>query len=217
MPSVKLLLVDDHDAVRGAFAALLRSESGLTVVAAVGTADEAVEEALLHRPDVILMDIDMPGRDSFDAAGAITAQLPDVRIIFLSGHIHDHYGDAALEIGAHGYVAKTESPDALLTAIRRVVAGKTYFSREVEERMVVDDSHVRLAPTIQSRAATLTHRETEVLRYIARGLSKKQIAAAMHVSIHTVSKHADNLMTKLDLHDRVELARFAIREGFVQA
>jgi DNA-binding NarL/FixJ family response regulator len=138
-------------------------------------------------------------------------------VIFLSAFFHDRYIEEALEAGASGYVTKNEAPGSLLSAIRKVSSGFTYFSPEVHERLVVDVSGLRLRSESHTRGFSLTDRETETLRYVAQGLAKREIANIMHLSVRTVDAHVRNLMAKLDIHDRVELARFAIREGLAEA
>ena len=163
------------------------------------------------------MDIDMPGLICFDAARRITALQPDARIIFLSAFLHDHYIDQALRAKARGYLTKREPPETVVAAILEVASGGAYFSEEIRSRIVVETGGTKLAERSASLISILTTRETETLRYIAKGLAKKEIAATMGVSVKTVDRHATNLMSKLDIHDRVELARFAIREGIADA
>ncbi len=214
---ISLLLVDDHALVREMLGDLLEREPGLSVVGTVSNADEAVARAILLKPSIILMDIDMPGLLCFDAAGTIQIQCPGTRIIFLSAFIHDRYIEQALAVKAAGYVTKSEPPDSIIRAIRAVAGGGSYFSPEVQARIVVNSDGARLATDQRSRTSTLSPRELEVLRYIARGLSQKEIAGIMYLSTKTVHSHCTNLMTKLDIHDRVELARFAFREGLAEA
>jgi DNA-binding NarL/FixJ family response regulator len=214
---ITIVVADDHALVRGALTERLKQEPGFTVLATAGTADEAVEQVLVHKPRILLMDIDMPGLICFDAARTIGATCPDTRIVFLSGFLHDWYIEQALDVKARGYLTKREAPEVVVAALREVAGGGAYFSEEVRSRIVVDVGGPRLAKRSMSRAATLTAREVEVLRYVARGLSKKEVATTMHLSVKTVDRHCANLMTKLDIHDRVELARFAIREGLANA
>ncbi len=214
---IRVLIADDHTLVRGTLGHRLNRESDLAVIAAVGDADEAVTEAVRRQPDVILMDIDMPGLCCFDAAGIIKSRCPDTRIIFLSAFHNDHYIERALAVGAWGYVIKNESEVALIDAIRKVKHGLTYFSSEVQERLLFDQGCPQLPSSKASRVSYLSDREMEVLRYIARGLSQKQIAETMKISEHTVHRHSNSLMKKLDIHNRVELSRFAIREGLAEA
>jgi len=203
--------------VRRLLGGRLEAEPDMTVAASVGNADEAIAEAIRLQPDIILMDIDMPGPSCFEAAGTIRRQLPDTRIIFLSAFFHDRYIEQAMAVQAWGYITKNEPEGSVLEAIRKVSAGVAYFSPEVKARIVVDSQGARLASRARSRVSTLTERETEVLRYLARGMAKKEIARTMHISVNTVNRHATSLMSKLDIHDRVELARYAIREGLAEA
>lgn len=192
-------------------------EPDMLVVGTVEDAAAAVAEAIRQRPDIILMDIDMPGVICFDAARTIQELCPKTRIIFLSAFFNDRYIDQALAVEAAGYLTKTEPPESVIAAIRAVAAGKSYFSPQVQSRIVVDSDGIRLAQPKQSRASTLSGRELEVLRYLARGMSKKQIAQTMYISAKTVNNHTAHVMDKLDIHDRVELSRFAIREGLAEA
>ena len=214
---VKVLIVDDHTLVRGALSERLSREPGLTVVGSAADADEAVGKVMTCGPDIILMDIDMPGLDCFDAARTIESMRPEVRIIFLSAFTNDWYIQRALEVKARGYLTKREPPDRVVAAIFEVASGGASFSEEVQSRIVVDAHGAKLVSGTTSRGATLTTRENEVLRYIARGMSKKEIATTMHLSVKTVDRHCANVMSKLDIHDRVDLARFAIREGLAEA
>ena len=214
---VSVLLADDHALVRGALASWLQSAPDITVVADVSNADDACTEALRLQPDVVVLDIDMPGLLCFDAATKIKRQCPQTRIIFLSAFFHDRYIEQALEVQASGYVTKGEPPESVLKAIRTVAAGGTCFSPEVQSRIVIDPQGPRLAREQHSRSALLSRRELEVLRYLARGTAKKEIARTMSISVRTAEKHSANLMRKLDIHDRVEFARFAIREGLAEA
>ncbi len=214
---VRILLVDDHALLRDALGERLHREDSLDVVGTASTAEEAIELARSLRPDIILMDIDMPGLTCFEAAKRILQEREHVRIVFLSAYTHDHYIEEALSVGAMGYLTKAEPPDRVISAIREVAEDHTCFSDAVLNRIVFEDCGAKLATTGKSRVSTLTNREVEILRYLARGLGKKEIARIVHVSTKTVDKHTENLMRKLDIHDRVELARFAIREGLAEA
>jgi DNA-binding NarL/FixJ family response regulator len=215
--TISVLLADDHALVRDALANWLRESGDVQVVGEVGSADEALAVAVREKPDIVLMDIDMPGLLAFDAVRTIRARSPKTRIIVLSGFFHDRYIEEALASEASGYITKGETTETVLRAIRTVAAGGAYFSPQVQARIVVDSHGARLSEASKTRASTLTPRELEVLRYIARGLSKKDIAAIMHLSVKTVDNHSTSLMSKLNIHDRVELARYAIREGLAEA
>jgi DNA-binding NarL/FixJ family response regulator len=212
-----ILIVDDHTLMREMLSERVASIPDLEVVGTAENADLAVKEAVRLQPDIILMDIDMPGLHCFDATRSIQARCPNTKIIILSAFFHDHYIEQALASEAAGYLTKNESVDTIIGAIRAVASGGSHFSPEVRARIVVDSRGARLAQKKRSRVSTLTNRELEVLRYVARGLSQKQVAEIMHLSVKTVHCHCTNLMTKLDIHDRVELTRFAIREGLAEA
>ena len=216
--AISILLVDDHAMVRDNLRDRLTRELDFTVVATAKDADEAVSLAHQTQPDVVILDIDMPGRTSFEAAKDIKAQHNQTRIIYLSGFTNDRYIEGALSSHASAYVTKEDPPHVLIKAIRSVAMGVAYFSEKVRSRLVIG-SKVALRPTDSSstRISLLTQRELEVLRYLARGMTKKEIARVMHRTYSTVDKHTENIMAKVDIHDRVELARFAIREGLIEA
>ncbi len=195
---------------------MLGKTPSIQVVAEVGTTDEAITAAIRHQPAVVVLDIDIPGVEAFEAARTIRSRCPRTNILYLSAFTHDRYIESALSVGALGYVTKTEPPESVVQAIMAVAAGQVYFSPEVQARIVIDRDGASLRREPKSRSSTLTSRELEVLRYIARGMSKKEIAQTMHLSVKTVENHTANIMTRLDIHDRVELTRFAIREGIVE-
>lgn len=211
--AIRILLADDHEIIREALAQYLGAQPTIEVVASVPNHQKAIEEAERHKPDIALLDIEVPGLDSFVAAREIGENSPDTRVIFFSAFCRDHYIEQALEAGAAGYLLKGEEPRFLHRAIEAVVAGRTYFSEEVERRLIVGNDGIQLATRGSTRVSSLTNRELEVLRYVAAGMSKKEIASLVDLSVRTIDAHVRNIMTKLDMHDRVELARFAIREG----
>lgn len=214
--TIAVMLVDDHALVRETLRDRLDSEPDLTVVGTAGRAEDALLLLESLRPDVVLLDIDMPGQSSFEAARVMRERLPSARVVFLSAFSHDRYIESALAAHASGYVTKDEPPDVVVEAVRSAAADVAYFSKKVAARLVVDTHGLRLAAGTHSRSSLLTARELEVLRSLSQGLSKKEIAGLLGVSAKTVSRHAENLMAKLDIHDRVELARFAIREGLAE-
>ena len=217
-PQLRVLLVDDHALLRDALRHRLDSEGDLHVVGTASNADDGVRLVRELHPHVVVLDIDLPGRLCFDAAREMLAVAPPPRILYLSAFHHDRYISDALASGATGYVTKDEPAEQLARAIRRVAAGQPFFSERVRGRLIVEaDGSLRMDGGGSTRAASLTPRELEVLRYLARGLAKKEIAKAMNRSYSTVDRHTENLMAKLDIHDRVELARFAIREGLAEA
>lgn len=216
MKRTRILLVDDHALITELLGMRLEAESFLEVVTATGSAEQAVIEARRHRPDFIITDIEMPGLAVFDALRTIRRELPQVGIIFLSAFASDHYIQQALDLEARAYLTKDEPLDHLVRAIRKAVQGGHYFSPGIQSRLVVAGGSLRLAACACNRADLLTRREMEVLGYVARGLSKKEIAELMMISIKTVDNHCSHLMAKLDIHDRVQLTRYAIQEGYAR-
>lgn len=213
---IKILIVDDHALVRAMLAERLKREQGFLIVGQTETADRAIEMTLAHDPTIILMDIDMPGMVSFEAVREIRRLRPKTRVIFLSAYTHDRYIEEALQVKAVGYVTKRETPDRLIKAIQEVSTGGSYYSEEVRARIVVDSSGTWLLSHGRTRSEELTPRELETLRYIARGMSKREIAEQMHISVKTVGHHTSRVMEVLRIHDRVELACYAFREGLAK-
>ena len=215
---IRVLLIDDHQLVRDSLRDRLEHESDIQVVGMANSGDEALRLTLEVEPHVVLMDIDMPGIVAFDAAKEIKRMRPAVHVVFLSAFFNDRYIESALGAQATGYLTKDQAPNEVVEAIRRAASGIATFSSKVQKRLVIDAQNgVRLGEGGTTRVSSLTPRETEILRYLARGMSKKEIAATLKRSTSTVERHTENLMNKLDIHDRVELARFAIREGLSEA
>jgi DNA-binding NarL/FixJ family response regulator len=216
MGPIKVLLVDDHALLRESLRGRLSQEHAIGVVGVAANADEGLELARELQPDVVLMDIRMPGVDCFAAASRLRTVCPQARVVFLTAYAHDHYIEAALKAGAVGFLTKCEPPERVVAAVRAAAIGRTSYSDDVRARLAVEQDRPQLANAISARASTLTPREIETLRYVARGLSKGNIAKLMHVSPRTVDRHTENLMHKLRIHDRLLLARYAIREGLIE-
>ena len=211
MKKTSIIIADDHPYVHRALSGLLDAVPGFDVVAEVGNADEALRFTASLRPTVLVLDIDMPGTDAFQAAAEVKQLSPGTEVVFLSGTLSDQFIDNATKSGALAFVFKGDSPDEVISAIHAVSKGKHYYSKSVRDRLAFEDRNDGA-----TRLETLSPRERETLRYIARGMSKKEIAPCMHITVKTVDKHVTQVMRKLDIHDRVELARFALREGLVE-
>lgn len=212
-PNIRIVVVDDHALLRGGLVVQLDGEEDMEVVGSCPDAETAIAQVAQHRPDVVLMDIDLPGLNCFAACRLIAGQSQSTRVIFLSAYGHDRWIDQALEVQAWGYVTKSESFSEVCEAIRSVVQGRVHFSDDIKSRLVAGRDGLELKRRTRSRASTLSPRELEVLRYLARGLAVKDVARTMHLSAKTVDNHKSKIMAKLDIHDRVTLARFAYREG----
>jgi DNA-binding NarL/FixJ family response regulator len=213
---VNILVVDDHGLVRESLSSILDRESDLHVQDVAEDADEAITKVLELKPDLVLMDIDMPGVSCFDAIQIIRSRVPDTKFILVTAYEHDEHIEQALRVKANGFVSKHEGVKALAEAIRDVAAGRIHFSPEVMNRLVIQGKEIRLDNPPRSRLSMLSPRERELLRVLARGLSLKDAAAVLGISYKTADKQKASLMAKLDIHDRVELARYAIREGLVE-
>lgn len=203
---VPIVIADDHPLIVEAIAAILAECPEYEVVGTADQAGRAVDLVAKVKPRVVVMDILMPGVDAFQAVDEMRRLSPGTDVIFLSGADHDAMVEQARMSGSIGFVSKADGTTCVLEAIRAALDGERYVSPSLRDR-------VRAGLSEQLRM--LTGREMEVLRYIARGFSKKEIGGLMHLSVKTVDRHATSLMAKLDIHDRVELARFAIREGLV--
>ncbi len=211
--AIKIVLVDDHALLRDGLVLQISAQPDMEVVGSCADADAAIGLVIQHRPHILLMDINLPGMSCFAACRTISARAPETRVIFLSAYGHDRFIDQALEVKAWGYVTKTETFPAICDAIRAVAAGRVHFSEEIKSRLVTQTNGFKLASPSRSRSASLSPRELEVLRYLAKGHPVKEVARIMYLSAKTVDNHKSNIMAKLDIHDRVELARFAFQEG----
>ncbi|MFQ5490884.1 MAG: response regulator [Phycisphaerae bacterium] len=210
-----MLLADDHEAARWAIAQRLDLEPDLSVVAQAADSSGALTEALRVKPAVVVMDVEMPGVSAFEAMRQILALAPGTAGVFFSPVESDHYFRQAMRVGARGYVLKTCSFEALLAAIRSVAVGERYIASTARGRRAVESHASKKSHLVASSSDGLTPREIEVLQYLARGASKKDMAALMTLSLHTIERHVENIMSKLDIHDRVHLALYAVREKYI--
>jgi DNA-binding NarL/FixJ family response regulator len=208
------VIADDHALIRSALVGVLNATPDIRVVGEAATTEEAHAETLARSPKVLLLDLDMPVKDCFQLIAELRRERPQTAILVLSGSVSDRMIVASRQVGAKGYVAKADRAEAVVEAVRSLAGGGTYYSPSVQERLVPDGARRGAGATKGER---LSDRELEVLRYVGRGFAKKQIADMMNISIKTVDKHVTTVMDKLDIHDRVELARYAIREGFIRA
>ena len=176
-------------------------------------ADEGLSLILETEPDVVILDVELPGRGSFDIAEEITSRLKNTKMIFLTGYLSDIFIELALRVNAVGYLLKGEPIESLIHAIKKAARGEYCFSQSVQERLVYDQKRNRYSIQSQSMLTSLTSRQIEVLRHLARGKSVKEVARSMHLSEKSIDSHKYRIMHKLGIHDRVELARYSIREG----
>src|SRR5947207_8062131 len=216
MPKIRCLLTDDHTRFRQGVRRLLETEADFEVVGEASDAGESVEKAREGRPDVVLMDIGMPGLSSFEAARQIKKNRPETKILFLTMYEDEDYLVQCLEVGAAGYVLKDTPAPQLLTAVRDVYKGGKYLSSQVLGKLVEDfRSRVR-DQKMRPRISTLTPREREILKLLAEGNSVKEIALLLGLSVKTVKAHNVNLMRKLDIHNKAQLVTYAIQKKIIK-
>ncbi|GAA3470517.1 response regulator transcription factor [Nonomuraea roseola] len=213
--TIKVLLADDQALVRAGFRSLLARSKELTVVGEAATGDDAVRQARAAEPDVILMDIRMPGMDGIEATRRVLAERPATKVIILTTFDTDEHVFAALRAGASGFLTKEVEPAELRRAVAVVAAGESLLSPSVTRR-VVEQFAQRPAPVCGDGLAVLTTREREVVRLVAEGLSNDQIAAKLVISPLTAKTHIARALMKLNVRDRVQLVILAYETGLVQ-
>ncbi|HSZ42613.1 MAG TPA: response regulator transcription factor [Trebonia sp.] len=218
---ISVLLADDQPLLRRGFRMILEAEEGLAVVGEAGDGAEAIDLARRCKPDVVLMDIRMPGTDGIEATRRITADQPDVRVLVLTTFDIDEYAFGALRAGASGFLLKDVRPAELVAAVRTVAAGDAVVSPRVTRRLLEEYAQVLpVSGTSQDirypQLAALTEREREVLATVAQGLSNTEIAASLHVSETTVKSHIGRILAKLGLRDRVQIVVLAYESGLVR-
>ncbi len=209
---IKILCVDDHDFIAGGLAARMASEPDLNYVGRLESAAHLSDAIQRLRPDVVLLDLEMPGPPPLEAMTDALRNHPNVAVIVLSGHVRDASIRGALDGGASGYFSKSDATKLIFDGIRRVAEGGTAFGSDVAERLESQAGTTR----VETRFDTLSPREVEVLRLVGRGMSRADIARALCRSHKTIDAHHTAIMRKLDIHDRAELTRYAIREGLVE-
>ena len=214
---IHVVIADDQPLLRHSLAAVINASDGLTVVGEAGTGDEAVRLSAELHPDVVLMDIRMPGTDGIAATRSIAADAGSgsVKVIVLTMFELDEYVRAALQAGASGFLLKDSHPDQLLDAIRRVHLGESLFAPRVLARLI--EAYIAQATWEKPVGLdALTERETEVLALVGRGLANGEIAARLTISIKTVKTHIGNLLSKLQARDRAHLVIAAYESNLVQ-
>lgn len=215
--ATRVLCVDDHAFLVEGLRSKLSVEEGIEFVGSLPTLEGLVDAVELSGADIVLLDIEIPGPDVFEVMEDLRRRCPRVRVIMLTAYVRDHYIDSAVAAGAWGYLSKSDDPSAIIEGVRRVSRGEFAFGPEVIGRvqaLKAGGSAERSRPA--SKLHALTPREQQILRMIGRGQSRTDIAKAIHRSPKTVDAHRASIMEKLGIHDRVELARYAIREGLVE-
>jgi DNA-binding NarL/FixJ family response regulator len=214
MKPVRILLVDDHTLIRAGIHSLLQNVSGVEVVGEASDGREALRLAGAYRPDVVLMDIAMPGLNGLDATARLVKKLPGVNVIILSMHVNEEYILQALRAGATGYMLKGADTAELEIAIKAVARGETYLHPMVSKHVVAD--YIKRVSGETTSFEVLTPRQREILQLIVDGYSTKKIARTLRISVKTVETHRMQLMERLDIYDIAGLVRYAIRVGLVR-
>jgi DNA-binding NarL/FixJ family response regulator len=211
---VRVLIVDDDDLMRAGLKSVLASDESVQVVGEIGDGREALQNTREHRPDIVLMDIRMPGLDGIAATREVLACSPNVKVVMLTTFEDDDYIFGALNAGASGFLLKRTRPEELIAAIHTIASGDSLLSPSVTRRVIdrmAREPPVEVAPN--RRLDSLTPREREVLELVARGLSNGEIAKALFVEESTVKSHVKRILMKLGLRDRVQAVIFAYESG----
>ena len=212
---IRLLLADDHAVVRSGLRLLLEAQPDMAIIGEAENGADAIRRTAELAPDVVLMDIEMPGMNGIEATQRIKAQSPATAVLALTMYEDDQYFFEMLRAGAAGYVPKRAAPDELVSAIRAVSRGEVFLYPSLAGRLVQDYLQRRAVEEQAPPADELTPREQEVLTLIAQGLSNNEISDQLVISAKTVDRHRENIMRKLNLHNRVDLVKYALRKGLI--
>jgi two-component system response regulator NreC len=216
MDKITLLLVDDHEIVRTGLRMLLENQSDIQIVGEANSSSQAVMLAQTLRPDIIIMDLTLPDLSGIETTRLIKSALPGIDIIALTIHEDEQHFFEMLKAGASGYVPKRAAPQDLITAIRAAHEGHVYIYPTLATALVTDYLGQEKNQPESEWEANLTQREQEVLEHLADGLSNDEIAEKLVISPHTVARHREHIMKKLNLHSRSELVKYAIRKGMIE-
>jgi two-component system response regulator NreC len=217
MPSIKLMLVDDHEIVRTGLRMMLEAETDLEIVAEAESGEEALVLMEGCAPDVVILDVSLPGMGGAETTRALRGDYPAVPILALTIHEDERYFFQMLDAGASGYLPKRAAPDDLVHAIHTVYEGHVYLYPSLATALVSDYlQRAESAGDEQESFDRLTPRQREVLTLIAQGLSNAEIGERLDISAKTVARHRENIMNRLNLHSRTELVKYAIRRGLTE-
>jgi two-component system response regulator NreC len=222
------MLVDDHEVVRTGLKTFLETQPEMKVVAEAGNGEEAIARALDIRPDIIIMDITMPGMDGLQATRTLKSRWPEALVLTLTVHEDKFFFMEMLAAGASGYLTKQAAPDELVLAIKTVALGHIYLQPALARWLLEDyqrlaetsglhTSRVPNNPEKPKGLEELSEREREVLELVAKGMTNQEIGISLHLSPKTIARHRERIMKKLNLHSRTELVKFAIRTGLVSS
>ena len=210
-------VVEPQEAIQYAISILLNGQQDSEVVGVEATGEDGMRMLIEKRPKIAIVEVDLEGRSGFELAGDLVMRQRETKVIFYSSAMPDIYIEQALRSKAAGYVLKSDSLACLLASVQAVAKGGTFYSEAIRDRVSIDPATGSTRAQFESRMTQLSDRQLEVLRHLAYGLSVKDVARKMHISVKSVDSHKYRIMQSLGIHDRVDLARYAIREGLVCA
>lgn len=213
--AIRILIVDDHRILRAGLKTLLSMESDLEVVGEATCADEAIQAAEILKPDIVLMDIGMPGMDALEATRILTRTYPNMKVLILTMHEDSTLLQEYINAGAAGYIIKRAAESELIDAIFAVSKGIIYVHPTLMRSLLSPVQ--KIVPQVTTDPEPLTSREIEILSYIVKGYTNRQIAHSLSISVRTVETHRSNLMDKLNLHTRVDLVRYATEHKLIKS
>src|SRR6478735_8955941 len=211
--TIRVLVVDDHAIVRSGLRRVLDAEPDIETVSEAENAERAVFEAMEHRPDIVLMDVVMPGKSGIEGLPALLQAVPSAQVLILSMQDDPRYVREAFEAGASGYVLKEAADTEVITAVRAVAAGERYVHPALGAKLIAADAEERR----RAEQDPLSEREREVLRLLALGHTNQEIAQQLYSSVRTAETHRAHIMQKLSLASRAELVRYALSQGLLEA
>ncbi len=216
---IKVLLADDHVVVRAGTRQLIERHPDITVIGEASTGQEAVQLATDLKPDVVVMDVRMPGMGGIEATRRVKVAHPDMAVLVLTAHDDDEYVFALLQAGANGYLLKTAEADELVKAIRTVIKGDLVLTPTVAGKVVSQFTSGKTLPDVLSNIehnyGDLTEREMDILRLVGKGLTNKEIGRTLYISDRTVQAHLSNIFSKLNVSSRTEAVMYAVRQGWI--
>ncbi len=217
MKNIKILIVDDHEVVRDGLKNILLSLNNMAIAGEAANGEDAISMYDSLKPDLVIMDISMPGMNGIEATRIIKENDPNAKILILTMHDNQEYLNQIIRSGAKGFVLKNTDKEELLDAVRTVAGGENFFSKDISKLII--DNYIRSAKETDKnegyKEVPLTKREIEILKYIAEGNSNQEIANKLYISYNTVDTHRKNIMHKLSIKNTAGLVRYAIEKGLI--